>query len=329
MTVVSEPRFSARLRSATHHDHHAAESADYVRSLLAGQLTRDQYAALVAQHWFIYQALEQAAEVIRTDPVAGGFVDDRLHRLPALASDLDLLLGAGWRERITPSPATAAYQARLREVCFTWPAGFIAHHYTRYLGDLSGGQAIRAAVVDAYHLTGGQGAEFYDFRDLGPVAAFKTAYRARLDTLPYPEPELDRLVDEVRLAYQLNTAVFDDLAGAANPSDLPSATPQSTPSDPFPPPVVEQVMRHMNEDHAADSLQIVRGLGGRPGATAARMTGMDADGIAFAATVDGTELPVRIPFAHRLTQRAEIRKEVVRMHKQACAALGEPRASSD
>ncbi|GAA1828589.1 biliverdin-producing heme oxygenase [Actinomadura chokoriensis] len=36
----------------------------------------------------------------------------------------------------------------MREVCFDWPA----HHYTRYLGDLSGGQVIGARIVRGYRI---------------------------------------------------------------------------------------------------------------------------------------------------------------------------------
>ncbi|MFY1703976.1 DUF2470 domain-containing protein [Micromonospora sp. WMMA1923] len=94
----------------------------------------------------------------------------------------------------------------------------------------------------------------------------------------------------------------------------------------FGPEVVAGVSRHMNDDHAEDTLLIARTLGGCPQATRARTTGLDADGMDFAVTVDDIEVPVRIQFARRLTERAEIRHEVVRMYREACARLGlEPR----
>ncbi|GHJ07287.1 hypothetical protein TPA0907_16540 [Micromonospora humidisoli] len=93
---------------------------------------------------------------------------------------------------------------------------------------------------------------------------------------------------------------------------------------PFDADTVAAVSRHMNDDHAADSLLICRTLGGCPDATRARVTGLDGDGMDFAVTLDDIEVPVRLPFAHRLTERAEIRREVVRMYEQACAALGVP-----
>ncbi|MFB4310132.1 DUF2470 domain-containing protein [Actinomadura sp. GTD37] len=91
---------------------------------------------------------------------------------------------------------------------------------------------------------------------------------------------------------------------------------------PFTEDVVRQITRHMNDDHAADCLAICRALGGRPGATAARMTGLDAEGIEFAVTDGGADHPVRVPFGERLTERPQVRREVVRMTGEARAALG-------
>jgi putative heme iron utilization protein len=92
--------------------------------------------------------------------------------------------------------------------------------------------------------------------------------------------------------------------------------------NPFPPEAVAQIATHMNGDHADDNLLIVRALGGIPRATAARMSGLDADAMEFAAVVDGIEVPVRVPFSERLTERRQVRAEAVRMHREACAALG-------
>ncbi|PDP88815.1 hypothetical protein CQJ94_03470 [Glycomyces fuscus] len=95
-----------------------------------------------------------------------------------------------------------------------------------------------------------------------------------------------------------------------------------SPSNPFSPEVVAAVTAHMNGDHPEDTLLICRALGGLPGADAARMTGLDGDGGDYAVTVDGTEHAVRVPWARPLTERAQIRAEVVRMYREACEKLG-------
>jgi len=90
----------------------------------------------------------------------------------------------------------------------------------------------------------------------------------------------------------------------------------------FPPDVIEAVCRHMNDDHVEDSLLIVRALGDRPNATSATMTGLDDEAAVFSATVDGAPVEVRVPWSGPVTERAQIRAEVVRMYHEACAALG-------
>jgi putative heme iron utilization protein len=96
----------------------------------------------------------------------------------------------------------------------------------------------------------------------------------------------------------------------------------TAPESPFTPEVVAQVMHHMNVDHADDSLLICRVHGGQPTAEAAEMSGMDADEITFRATVNGSAIEVRIPWSRHLTERAQVRQEVVRLYQEACAALG-------
>src|SRR5690606_37084047 len=98
--------FSAALRERSSGSHSRSEHAGFMADLLKGEGSRDDYISLVAQHYFIYEALEAAAEKMRTDPVASVFVSDALTRLPALESDLEFLIGDDWRERIAPLPVT-------------------------------------------------------------------------------------------------------------------------------------------------------------------------------------------------------------------------------
>ncbi|MEV4562199.1 DUF2470 domain-containing protein [Nonomuraea sp. NPDC049419] len=92
-------------------------------------------------------------------------------------------------------------------------------------------------------------------------------------------------------------------------------------STPFTPDVVEAIKRHMNDDHAEDGLLIVRALGGRPDAGTAVTSDVDAEAITF--TIDGGER-VRVPWGETLTERAQVRKAVVRLYREACEKLGVP-----
>jgi heme oxygenase len=174
----------------------------------------DAYARYTEQLWFVYAALERDAEKLAADPVAGPFVQPELRRLPSLERDLAHLHGPGWREGLAPLPATQAYADRVAECARDWPAGYIAHHYTRYLGDLSGGQIIRDKAERTWGFARkGDGVRFYVFEEIPNPAAFKRSYRELLDAVPVDDLEKQRVIAECKRAFALNTAVFHALGG--------------------------------------------------------------------------------------------------------------------
>ncbi|MEV1246641.1 heme oxygenase (biliverdin-producing) [Nonomuraea sp. NPDC050022] len=202
--------FSETLKNATWGDHESAEDESYLKELMSGRLSEHDYGELVAQHYFAYLALDGAAKALADHPVAGRFVFPELYREQALERDLQTVYGAGWRDRIVPSKATRTLVARIEQVA-DWPGGYIAHHYTRYMGDLSGGQFIRMELQKIYGYQKGGGVDFYLFDEVGSLPRFKNEYRARLDALPFGEREQHRVIREVKLAYQLNTEVLGEL----------------------------------------------------------------------------------------------------------------------
>ncbi|MEV6772645.1 biliverdin-producing heme oxygenase [Nocardia sp. NPDC051030] len=211
MLETSTP-FSTLIRTATEQQHNEAEHSTFMRDLLTGQLGVKAFYRYTAQLWFVYDALEKHSAALDSDPVAGPFVRPELDRLAALEADLAYLGGENWRDELTALPSTAAYAARIDEVAQDWPAGYVVHHYTRYLGDLSGGQVIRGTAEKLWDLPKkGDGVRFYVFDGITNPAAFKREYRESLDQLPIEGPEVDRVLDEARLAFTMNTEVFREL----------------------------------------------------------------------------------------------------------------------
>jgi heme oxygenase len=148
-----------------------------------------------------------------SDPVAAAFISPQLTRLGAIEADLSFLIGDGWRDSIHPLPTTERYVDRIDTVAATWAGGFIAHHYTRYLGDLSGGQMIRTLMQRQFGFdTNGVG--FYLFDEIASPKDFKQTYRTQLDAVDWSPEERDRVIDEVLIAYSFNTDLFVDLATA-------------------------------------------------------------------------------------------------------------------
>lgn len=201
--------FSTLIRTATHEQHMAAETSAFMGDLLGGRLGVAAYARYTEQLWFVYEALEGTAGRLAADPVAGPFLRPELFRLPALERDLAHLRGPHRREGLSALPATRAYADRVRECAERWPGGYVAHHYTRYLGDLSGGQVIRDTAERTWGFARkGDGVRFYVFEGIANPAAFKRGYRRLLDAIPVDDLERQRVVAECRAAFALNTAVF-------------------------------------------------------------------------------------------------------------------------
>jgi heme oxygenase len=211
---VSVIPFSQALRERTWTGHGESEGAGFMHDLMTGKGTRDDYVALVVQHYFVYEALESAAERFAEDAEARPFLSDQLTRIPALEADLAFLIGDDWRAQIQPLPTTDRYVARIREIeADGWAGGFVAHHYTRYLGDLSGGQAI-GRLMQRHFGFETNGILFYLFDQIADPKGFKETYRDQLDAAAWETEERERVIDEVLLAYRFNTELFDDLSAA-------------------------------------------------------------------------------------------------------------------
>jgi heme oxygenase (biliverdin-producing, ferredoxin) len=209
---VTVTPFSQLVRERSRAAHQAAESSPFITEMLGDAGTREQYTALMEQQYFIYQALEAVGEVMLRDPQVAAFAHPGLTRMPAIEADLAFLLGDDWFEQVRPLEATRAYVDRIYGIS-GWAGGFVAHHYTRYLGDLSGGQAIRT-ILQRRHGFETNGVGFYLFAEIAKPKDFRDTYRAQLDAVDWDDAERERVLEEVNRAFELNRAVFRGLESA-------------------------------------------------------------------------------------------------------------------
>ncbi|MGV3114772.1 heme oxygenase (biliverdin-producing) [Corynebacterium freneyi] len=208
MLRTTTERLTIRLREATAAVHDDAENSGFMTALLDGELTPGAAADLAGQLWFIYGALEDSVRAVADTPEGAAVADARLERHDALERDLAFLVGPRWRSSIEVLPSTAAYVNRLTELGRNRDASaLLAHHYVRYLGDLSGGQIIARRLRDHYGIDG-DGARFYDFSALGKIKPYRDAYRDRLDALDLRDDVRDRVLAEAVLAFRMNTSLF-------------------------------------------------------------------------------------------------------------------------
>ncbi|MDF6101806.1 heme oxygenase (biliverdin-producing) [Gordonia hongkongensis] len=206
----NRPSISERLRSATAVAHERAEHAPFIDDLMSGRLDSGEYQRLAVQLYFVYEALERVGADLAGDPVADAVLDPKLLRLQRLGADL-ASFGID-PSTASPLPAVARYVAAI-ESTRTDPPRYVAHHYTRYLGDLSGGQVVAHRMREHYGVEDAA-LSFYSFDEIHKLKRYKDAYRARLDALPLDAAGIERLVDEAIAAFDHNQAVFGDLDGA-------------------------------------------------------------------------------------------------------------------
>jgi len=204
--------FAKELKEGTKKSHSAAENTAFVKSFLRGVVSKESYRTLVSDLYFVYSALEEDFKIFKNDPVLGVLYLPELERVTALETDLRYYYGPIWRSIVEPSEACQRYVNRIHEVAKTEPELLIGHHYTRYLGDLSGGQILKGIAEKALNLNG-EGLNFYEFGKIDDAKIYKEKYRSILDKLPLTESQQNAIITEANYAFRLNMYMFEQLEG--------------------------------------------------------------------------------------------------------------------
>lgn len=204
---------AVKLREGTKKSHTMAENVGFIKCFLKGTVEKTSYRKLVANLYFVYSAIEEEMERCKAHPVVSKIYFSELNRKQSLESDLAYYYGSNWREQIKPSVAAQAYVKRIHEIGQTAPELLVAHSYTRYLGDLSGGQILKGIAVRGMNLNEGEGTAFYTFDHIPDEKAFKTKYRQAMNDLAVDEATQNKIVDEANDAFGLNMKMFMELEG--------------------------------------------------------------------------------------------------------------------
>lgn len=204
---------ATQLREGTKKAHTNAENVGFVKCFLKGVVEKNSYRNLVKNLYFVYSAMEEEMQRHQQHPILSQVYFAELNRKQSLEKDLQFYYGAGWREQVAPSAAGEAYVQRIREISEKEPELLVAHSYTRYLGDLSGGQILKKIAQRGMNLVDGEGTAFYEFPEISDEKAFKNMYRQRMNDLPIDQATADRMVNEANAAFDMNMKMFNELEG--------------------------------------------------------------------------------------------------------------------
>lgn len=199
----------------TKKSHSMAQNTAFVTGFFKGIAKKENFGELVTSLYFVYKAMEAAFDDC-SDARVKSIDFPQLRRLQALEQDMLFYHGASWEQRISPSRGTAEYVARVEAVAAgDEPYLLVAHQYTRYLGDLFGGQMMSSMAEQSLKLTEGQGVAFYRFADIPDEKQFIETWYSELNKLELTEEQRRRVVEEANLVFDLNIRLFEELEGNA------------------------------------------------------------------------------------------------------------------
>lgn len=87
------------------------------------------------------------------------------------------------------------------------PELLVAHAYTRYLGDLSGGQVLGKITQKSLGLSSKEGLSFFSFPSVSSPNRFKQLYRSRMNSIELTEEERAAVLEEAVTAFEFNIQV--------------------------------------------------------------------------------------------------------------------------
>ena len=249
-TEPSNPRLvglAFALDDGTRKSHSMAENTAFVQGFFKGISSADSYKNLLTSLYYVYKAMEvdvmdAVSEMIETETeteteptISDGAkwiqaLDVApLRRMPGLETDMEYFYGPNWKNDISPpSKGTEAYVGRITELVESHNNNnnsdsktesllylFVAHQYTRYLGDLFGGQMMGSMASRSMDLPeDGSGVAFYNFDNVPSTKDFITEWYTTLNDLGVSQAQQQAIVDEANLVFQLNIGILEELEGS-------------------------------------------------------------------------------------------------------------------
>ena len=192
-----------RLKADTLALHREAERTGILADLLRGEASLADYALLLRNLLPVYETLEQGLDALPRGSPAATLARPSVYRAAALRSDLEHLVGPRVLVDLPVLPAGQRYVDAVRRAAGDEGVLLIAHAYTRYLGDLNGGQILGRLLAKRMGLAPA-GLAFYHFAGIDEPAAAALLYRAAIDAADVPASEIRAIVDEAVLAFRCN-----------------------------------------------------------------------------------------------------------------------------
>lgn len=193
-----------QIKARTAESHKAAERTDFMKNLFSGDLPIESYIKYLSVLMYIYDTLEATIKDNLDDDLVASIFDEKLERSWQISSDLgNLDKVVAFNGKLTDY--INEYMIMIGEAS---PVELVAHHYIRYLGDLSGGQMLKGMLKQNYGLSDNQ-LSFYEF-DLD-AKTYREAYKEKLNSLIKKEADVNLFIDTVNKIYGVTTKILNSI----------------------------------------------------------------------------------------------------------------------
>ncbi len=204
---MSDPTVMERLRSETRELHDSAENRRFQQRMVAGELSREDYARFLGQMLLVHRALEEPLRRLWQEDARFRAVREEQFQPPYLLADL-AALGAD-PASVQPLGATAALIARIEDVAAERPLEILAFHYVLE-GSNNGNRFIAKKLAPALDVSPEAGARYLD-----PYGAEQRAkwadFKADMNAVGFSDDEADTLVQAACTMFQAVASLSDEL----------------------------------------------------------------------------------------------------------------------
>lgn len=207
---ISAFSLTAAMKERTADLHRQVERRPFFQNIVQENITKQCYVQYLANLKCIYGALESGLRENISNQSVGPLCISAIFREQQLAADLAALGGAD----IAPSMRAQEHAAHLKHLSDFAPTLLIAHAYTRFLGDLFGGQYIGQAIAKMW---GDECCSIYGYQDLleefslEKPAQFALAFRNILNDVKLTDEQASQVVAEALVALQYADNMIKEL----------------------------------------------------------------------------------------------------------------------
>jgi heme oxygenase len=200
--------FVDKMKKETWKEHEDSKESPFAKGIMGGELGVRGFVEWQRALYPIYDLLEEILKENHNDPVLHVFDHRKLDRTKKIYNDL-ASLGADPIKDKTKLESIPPYLEAIKKASAS-PQRLMAYHYTRYLGDINGGQVIAMRMEKVYGIDK-TSLSCYDFSQLGDLYHYRKQYKTLMEISPWTEEERQMFVDEAKIAYARNSDLFEEL----------------------------------------------------------------------------------------------------------------------